>query len=74
MSGEPFSEKTDTMILGANTYNQSKGYWPYAEDQGEYGKKLNNLTKLVASSTKSGCWSARRHVAGERACSRIGRT
>jgi dihydrofolate reductase len=66
VSGEPFSEKTnpafkasvmgfidsvDTMILGANTYNQSKGYWPYAEDQGEYGKKLNNLAKFVASST-----------------------
>src|SRR5687768_14717096 len=46
-----FIDSVDTMILGANTYNQSKGYWPYAEDQGEYGKKFNNLTKLVASST-----------------------
>ena len=65
VSGEPFSETTnkafkasvmglidsvDTMILGANTYAQSKDYWPYAEDQGEYGEKLNNLTKFVASS------------------------
>lgn len=65
VSGEPFSEKTnpafkasvmglidsvDTMILGANTYTQAKGYWPYADDQGEYGEKLNNLTKFVASS------------------------
>jgi hypothetical protein len=65
VSGEPFSEKADpafkarvmgfidsvdTMILGANTYTQSKGYWPYADDQGEYGEKLNNLTKFVASS------------------------
>ena len=65
VSGEPFSETTDkafkasvmglidsvdTMILGANTYAQSKGYWPYADDQGEYGEKLNNLTKFVASS------------------------
>jgi dihydrofolate reductase len=65
VSGEPFSEKTDpafktslmgfidsvdTMILGANTYAQSKGYWPYADEQGEYGHKLNNLTKFVASS------------------------
>ena len=64
VSGEPFSETTnnafkasvmgfidsvDTMILGANTYAQSKGYWPYADDQGEYGEKLN-LTKFVASS------------------------
>jgi dihydrofolate reductase len=63
--GEPFSETTnpafkasvtglidsvDTMILGANTYAQSKGYWPYADEQGEYGEKLNNLTKFVASS------------------------
>jgi hypothetical protein len=31
------------MILGANTYAQSKDYRPYA-------KKLNNLTKFVASS------------------------
>lgn len=65
VSGEPFSEKTDpafkasvmgfidsvdTMLLGANTYAQSKDSWPYAEDQGEYGEKLNNLTKFVASS------------------------
>ena len=66
VSGEPFSEKTepaftasvmglidavDTLILGANTYAQTAGYWPHAEDQGEYGEKLNNLTKFVASST-----------------------
>jgi dihydrofolate reductase len=65
VSGEPFSEKTDpalkasvmgfidsvdTMILGANTYAQSKDYWPYADEQGEYGEKLNNLTKFVVSS------------------------
>jgi dihydrofolate reductase len=66
VSGEPFSETTnpalrtsvmglidavDTLILGAKTYAQAKGYWPYADDQGEYGEKLNNLTKFVASST-----------------------
>ena len=66
VSGEPFSEATDpafraslmgfidsvdTMILGANTYAQSVGYWPSADEQGEYGEKLNNLTKVVASST-----------------------
>ncbi|HJP75666.1 MAG TPA: dihydrofolate reductase family protein [Pseudonocardiaceae bacterium] len=65
VSAEPFSETTnpafkasvmglidsvDTMILGANTYALSKGYWPYAEEQGEYGEKLNSLTKFVASS------------------------
>ena len=65
VSGEPFSEKTnpafkasvmrfidsvDTMILGAHTYAQSKDYWPYAHEQGEYGEKLNNLTKYVVSS------------------------
>jgi dihydrofolate reductase len=65
VSGEPFSEKTDpafkasvmgfidsvdTMILGANTYAQSRDYWPTADEQGEYGEKLNNLTKVVASS------------------------
>lgn len=46
-----FIDSVDTMVLGANTYNQSKDYWPYADEQGEYGKKLNNLTKFVASST-----------------------
>ncbi len=66
VSGEPFSEKTtsafksnlmgfidsvDTMILGANTYAMSKDYWPTAEEQGEYGAKLNNLARFVASST-----------------------
>lgn len=65
VSAKPFSETTndafkasvmgfidsvDTMILGANTYAQSNGYWAYADDQGEYGEKLNNLTKFVASS------------------------
>ena len=65
VSGEPFSETTnkafkasvmglidsvDTMILGAHTYVQAKDYWPYADEQGEYGEKLNNLTKFVASS------------------------
>ena len=66
VSGEPFSETTDTafkasvmglidsvdtMILGANTYAQARSYWPYANDQGEYGEKLNKLTKVVASTT-----------------------
>jgi dihydrofolate reductase len=65
VSAEPFSEKSDpafkassmafidsvdTMILGANTYAQSVGYWPTADEQGEWGVKLNNLTKFVASS------------------------
>jgi dihydrofolate reductase len=46
-----FIDSVDTMVLGATTYNQVKGYWPYADDQGEYGRKLNNHTKFVASST-----------------------
>ena len=45
-----FIDSVDTMILGANTYAQSKDYWPHADEQGEYGEKLNNLTKFVASS------------------------
>lgn len=66
VSGEPFSnentsafqtnlmgfiDSVDTMILGANTYLQSRDYWPSATEQGQYGEKLNNLTKFVASST-----------------------
>jgi dihydrofolate reductase len=66
VSAEPFSDDTetpfktnvmafidsvDTMILGANTYAQSKDYWPHAAEQGEYGEKVNRLTKFVASST-----------------------
>jgi dihydrofolate reductase len=65
VSGEPFSETSDkafeaslmgfidsvdTMVLGANTYAMSKDYWPTADEQGEYGEKLNNLAKVVASS------------------------
>ena len=46
-----FIDSVDTLILGANTYRQSRGYWPHAEDQGEYGRKLNALTKFVASTT-----------------------
>jgi dihydrofolate reductase len=65
VSGEPFSETSDpafvaslmglidsvdTMLLGAKTYAQSRDYWPTADEQGEYGAKLNRLTKFVASS------------------------
>ncbi len=46
-----FINSVDTLILGANTYNQSKDYWPHAEGQGEYGRKLNDCAKFVASST-----------------------
>jgi dihydrofolate reductase len=57
-----FIDSVDTMVLGANTYNMSKGYWPSATDQGRYGEKLNGLTKYVASSTLSeapwGDWPA----------------
>jgi dihydrofolate reductase len=64
VSAEPFAEtetspfktsvmelidSVDTMILGATTYEQSKDGWPNAKDQGEFGEKLNNLTKFVAS-------------------------
>ena len=35
-------DSVDTMILGANIYAQSKDYWPYVEEQGEDGEKLNN--------------------------------
>src|SRR6478735_2119856 len=69
-----FIDSVDTMILGANTYAQSKDYWPSAAEQGEYGKKLNNLAKYVASSMSSGCSSVRRPAARERASSRIDRT
>jgi hypothetical protein len=45
-----FIDSVDTLILAANTYAQAKGYWSFADDQGEYGEKLNALTKFVASS------------------------
>jgi dihydrofolate reductase len=43
-------DSVDTMMLGANTYAQSKDYWSHADEQGGYGERLNNLTKFVASS------------------------
>jgi dihydrofolate reductase len=46
-----FIDRVDTMILGANTYHMAKDYWPSANDQGEFGERLNNLVKFVASST-----------------------
>ncbi len=46
-----FIGSVDTLILGANTYHQNKDYWPFAEDQGEWGRQLNSHTKYVASST-----------------------
>lgn len=44
-----FIDSVDTMILGANTYNMFKDYWPTVQDEGEFGEKLNQLTKYVAS-------------------------
>lgn len=44
-----FIDTVDTMILGANTYAMFKNYWPTADNEGEFAKKLNNLAKLVAS-------------------------
>ena len=38
-----FIDSVDTMIIGANTCAQSKDYWPYADEQGQYGEKFNNL-------------------------------
>jgi dihydrofolate reductase len=46
-----FINSVDTLILGANTYRQTKDYWPHATDQGRYGEKLNGQTKVVASSS-----------------------
>jgi hypothetical protein len=69
VSAEPFSERTnpaskasamgfidsvDTLILGANTYAQAKDYWPYADDQGEYSEKLNNLATIRELREQSG--------------------
>ena len=45
-----FIESVDTMLIGANTYAQSKDYWPNAKEQGKYGEAFNNLAKVVASS------------------------
>jgi dihydrofolate reductase len=45
-----FIDTVDTMLIGANTYAQSKDYWPYAKEQGSYGEKFNSLAKVVASS------------------------
>ena len=44
-----FIDTVDTMILGANTYAMFRDYWPTAKDQGAFGKRLNRLTKFVAS-------------------------
>lgn len=44
-----FIDSVDTMILGANTYALFKEYWPTVQNEGEFGQKLNNLTKYVAS-------------------------
>lgn len=46
-----FIDSVDTMVLGADTYRQTKDYWPHATDQGRYGEKLNGHTKYVASSS-----------------------
>jgi hypothetical protein len=66
VSGEPFSESdtrpfkanwmgsidsVDTMFLGATLTNSPRATGPSLPTKGEYGEKLNNLTKYVASAT-----------------------
>jgi hypothetical protein len=45
-----FIDSVDTMVLGANPYPQSRDYWPYADEHGEYGGEVNSLTKTIVSS------------------------
>lgn len=44
-----FIDTVDTMLLGATTYAMARNYWPTATDQGVYGEKLNQMSKVVAS-------------------------
>ena len=46
-----FIDSVDTMILGANTYRQTHGYWPTADEQ----------AGTARSSTASPCTSPPRH-------------
>jgi hypothetical protein len=55
-------DSVDTMILGANTYVQAKDYWPYADDQGEYGEKLINLKAEPIGSNPDTCLAPPAHL------------
>lgn len=48
-----FIEGIDTMIIGRNTYEMFKDYWPNTTEEGEFADKLNMLKKYVGSTTLS---------------------
>jgi dihydrofolate reductase len=44
-------EETDTVVLGRNTYNEWKDYWPNATTDEGFASMINNAPKYVVSTT-----------------------
>jgi dihydrofolate reductase len=44
-------EETDTVVLGRNTYNEWKDYWPNATTDEGFATFINNAPKYVVSTT-----------------------
>ena len=51
--------ESDALLLGRVTYEGFARYWPTATNTGEFGERMNNLPKFVATTTlKSLEWNA----------------
>jgi dihydrofolate reductase len=60
-------QASDALLLGRKTYEGFAAAWPAMRDAaGEFGAKMNDITKYVVSSTlKEATWSGSKLIAGD---------
>jgi dihydrofolate reductase len=58
-------QASDALLLGRKTYEGFAAAWPTMKGTGEFGEKMNTMTKYVVSSTlKSADWPGSKVVKG----------
>src|SRR5207245_10790850 len=59
-------QASDALLLGRKTYEGFAAAWPTMPNTGEFGEKMNTMTKYVVSSTLDKVeWSGSKLVRGE---------
>jgi dihydrofolate reductase len=59
-------QASDALLLGRKTYEGFAAAWPTMTDTGEFGEKMNRMTKYVVSSTLDKVeWTGSRLVKGD---------
>ncbi len=59
-------QASDALLLGRNTYEGFAAAWPTMKGTGEFGEKMNSMTKYVVSSTLNRVdWAGSKLVKGD---------